>query len=296
MSQVKFKYLNINSLDKDYEIRVNTVGFQSLTPDSTYPPSGHPTGYFFNKERGRILDEYQFIFISKGEGRFFAEHYNNMPIKQGKLIMIFPKQWHTYYPLKGTGWDEYYIGFNGPTINTVISKMPIIQENQIFDIGLNEELEDLFRKAISNAQKEGKQQLIQQYLSGIVMHMIGLILSASFNHNDKKDIDNKIDTAKSIMMENIYKNIDLIQIAGELNMSYSYLRKTFKKATGYSPNQYFQEMKIKKAKELLFSTNVSIKEICFILGYNSPEYFTNLFKKQVGKTPTEYREYSKCKQ
>ena len=98
------------------------------------------------------------------------------------------------------------------------------------------------------------------------------------------------------MSRNVSNAIDILQIASNLNMSYSYFRKEFKKRTGTSPNQYFQDLKMKSAKQLLFSTNLSVKEICFQLGYSSPEYFTNQFKKIVGKTPVEYREFTQCKE
>lgn len=292
MKNIEFKYLEISESDTDFGLWVNTVGFQSIEPGMTYPLAEHPSGYYFNPDQGRVLDEFQFIFISKGEGTFSAYHYNEMKVTQGKLLMIFPGQWHSYQPDIKKGWDEYYIGFGGPTITDLLGKTPLIQENQILDIGLNEELESLFIRAIEEAQKDKK--VTQQYLIGIAMHIIGLVLSANFNKDSHDALEQKIQAAISTMNKNINNELDILQIASDLNMSYSYFRKEFKKHTGTSPNQYFQDLKIKSAKNLLFSTNLSVKEICFQLGYSSPEYFTNLFKKHVGKTPIEYREFSRC--
>lgn len=294
MKNVEFKYLKINKTDRDFGLWVNTVGYQSIGPDTDYPIAGHPTGYYFDCSEGRVLDEFQLIFISRGTGVFSAEHYNNVKVTNGKLIMLFPGQWHSYHPIKGKGWDEYYIGFNGPTIKTLMSKTPLVQENQILDIGLNEELESLFIKAIDEAQNE--KPTTQQYLVGIAMHIIGLVLSASFNRDECNELEQKIQAAISLMQRRLDDEIDLLQMASDLNMSYSYFRKEFKKHTGFSPNQYFAELKMKSAKKMLYSTNKSVKEICFDLGYSSPEYFTNLFKKHVGKTPVEFREFSQCKE
>ncbi len=201
--------------------------------------------------------------------------------------MLFPGQWHSYHPVKSKGWDEYYIGFSGPTIKTIMSKIPLVQENQILDIGLNEELESLFIKAIEEAQNE--RPTTQQYLVGIAMHIIGLVLSANSNKEECNELEQKIQTVIGIMNRHLDDEIDLIQIASDLNMSYSYLRKEFKKHTGFSPNRYFIELKMKSAKNMLLSTNKSIKEISLDLSYSSPEYFTNQFKKYVGKTPVEFR-------
>ena len=78
-----------------------------------------------------------------------------------------------------------------------------------------------------------------------------------------------------------------------LNISYSWFRKTFKKYTGYSPAKYFQELKLRKAKQILINTSYPVKEICFMIGYTSTEHFSNLFKKNTGLTPLEYRSFGK---
>lgn len=55
-------------MDQKYGLWVNTVGFQSIQPNSPYPLKDHPTGYFFNAQKGRILREYQLVYITKGRG------------------------------------------------------------------------------------------------------------------------------------------------------------------------------------------------------------------------------------
>ena len=93
------------------------------------------------------------------------------------------------------------------------------------------------------------------------------------------------------MIENLYKNVDVEELAEKLNLSYSWFRKVFKDYTGYAPAKYFQELKIKKAEELLMRTSHSVKEISYMLNYKSAEHFFSLFKKKTGFTPLEYRNY-----
>ncbi len=295
MKNIEFKYLNITEDDADSGLWVSTVGFQSIGKGVDYPIAGHPSGYFFNPDKGRVLNEYQFIFISKGEGVFSTAGREDVKVTRGNIIMIFPNQWHSYRPVPEKGWDEYYIGFGGGIISHLISRTPLAKENQILDIGLNEELEALFVRAIEVAQNH--KLATRQYLVGIAMHIIGLVLSALLNGGDSTDeIGEKIKTAIGVMNRNVNEEIDLIQIASDLNMSYSHFRKEFKKRTGTSPNQYFQNLKMKSAKNLIFSTNLPVKEICYRLGYSSPEYFTNQFRKHVGKTPMEYRRFTQGKE
>ena len=110
---VEFKYLIVNDMDQKYGLWVNTVGFQSIQPNSPYPLKDHPTGYFFNAQKGRILREYQLVYITKGRGVFSSETTPEKQVCKGRLMVLFPGQWHTYYPYVQTGWNEYYIGFEG---------------------------------------------------------------------------------------------------------------------------------------------------------------------------------------
>ena len=157
---------------------------------------------------------------------------------------------------------------------------------------MNEELVVLFSRALNVAEEDKTSS--QQYLAGIVMHIIGMILAISKNRiYEISEVDQKIERAKIIMEENILKEIDPEKLAEKLNISYSWFRKVFKEYTGYAPAKYFQILKLRKAKQLLMDGELSIKEIAYLLNYHSIEYFFSFFKKNVGYTPTEYRNLSR---
>jgi len=285
---IDFKYLLVNERDKKFGLTVNTVGFQPIAPNTVYPSTDHPKSYYFNPDKGRILSEYQILYISKGKGSFRSESTKKTSIEKGYIMLLFPGQWHTYCPSKDTGWNEYYIGFQGAVIDELVNNEFISRNNQVLDVGVHEELVTLFSTAIQIAKNEKK--ATQQYLAGIVLHIIGVILSYSQNKNfETNHLGQVIEKAKIIMTENIHRQIDIQQIATNLGTSYSWFRKAFKEYTGYAPAQYFQELKLRKAKELLTETNLSIKEIAYELDFSSYEYFLSFFKKRVGVTPSEYR-------
>ena len=166
------------------------------------------------------------------------------------------------------------------------------KESQILDIGINEELASLFARALEVA--EADKTAAQQYLSGIVLHIMGAVLAIS--QNKRYEVDNaaqKIESAKIIMHENVYKDIDPEELAMKLGISYSWFRKVFKEYTGYAPAKYFQELKLRKAKQLLIESSMSVKEICYELNYTSTEHFFSVFKKRTNFTPTEYRNFGR---
>lgn len=292
---IDFKYLLVNERDKKFGLTVNTVGFQPIAPNTVYPSTDHPKSYYFTPNAGRILSEYQVVYISKGKGSFTSDSIKKTEISKGQVIFLFPGQWHTYCPLQETGWNEYYIGFEGKIIDNIVLNGFLSPENQILDVGVNEDLVNMFSTAIKIAKED--KTAAQQNLAGIVFNILGTILSLAQNRNfESRESIQKIEQAKVIMIENVHKNIDIKGIATNLGISYSLFRKAFKEYTGYAPAQYFQELKLRKTKELLAETNYSIKEISYELNFSSYEYFLSFFKKRVGVTPVEYRYSGRVKQ
>lgn len=90
--------------------------------------------------------------------------------------------------------------------------------------------------------------------------------------------------------ENYSRDISLDDVSREANISPYYFSKLFKDSTGQNFIEYLTNIRIEKAKELLLTTESSMKEICLMVGYSDPNYFSRTFKKNVGVTPTEYKE------
>ena len=81
----------------------------------------------------------------------------------------------------------------------------------------------------------------------------------------------------------------IAQEAEDLGVSYSSFRKLFKEFTGIAPAMYQQDLRLQRAKELLSTTDESIKEIAYRLNFESPDYFSSKFKNQTGLKPSEFR-------
>lgn len=78
-------------------------------------------------------------------------------------------------------------------------------------------------------------------------------------------------------------------IANEVNLSPNYLRRKFKEATGQTILEYLTEVRLNKAAELLKTSTLKVKEISVRVGYENISYFTQLFSKEFGVTPNEYK-------
>lgn len=279
-------YPAIHESDLKWGVAVTTVGLQSIGPDSIYPPQGHPQGYAFNPKKGRILDETQLVYISKGSGTFSTKKHRNIKLAEGSLFALFPGIWHSYHPNR-SGWDTYWIGFKGAFANQMIEQIQFDKENPVKNICYQEEVVRLFRKIMDQAQKEepGSQQL----MGGIACHLLGYLYQYQKQESlGNKIIVSKINKARMIMREK-FAEISPEALAASLNISYSWFRRAFKQHTGFSPAQYLSQLKIQRAKNLLDHSDSSIKQIADELKFESPDYFSVYFKRITGQTPSQYR-------
>ena len=103
-----------------------------------------------------------------------------------------------------------------------------------------------------------------------------------------------IDRAKSIIEESSSRDITVSEIADRLNMSVHYLCHVFKAETGTTPIDYRNSVKLIRAKKLLVSTEKRVSEIAFECGFGSASYFSKMFYKNEGITPSEYRKQKKA--
>ena len=290
-TELNSSYLVSSEEDELWGLTVTTVGQQKISENESYPPINHPNGYFFNVDKGRVLNEYQLLYITNGNGVFtYGNAKQSCLITEGKMFFLMPGVWHSYKPIENTGWNEYWIGFKGDIIEKIVEKGFFINRAPVFSIGLNERIVDLYLKAIEIANEE--RAGYQQALSGIVMHILGLM----FYRDKTRDFEDenlilKINKAKVIMRESIYKTLTAEDIAKQLNLGYSGFRRAFKELTGNSPSQYMLELKLNEAKLQLTTTALSVKEISYSLNFENADYFPVFFKKRTGMTPGDYRKH-----
>lgn len=283
----RFKYLTHNPDDENWGLYLTVAGSARVDPESIYPPSGHPTGYHFDWQNGRILQEYQINYITEGEG-LMETRDGSWPIREGSLILLRPNLWHRYRPLKQTGWMEHYVGFMGAMADNMIKSSEVLTESPVLSIGFQESIIRDFQSIFNLAITESPGY--HHVCSGLVIQILGQIISLkkseNFRHNPIEEI---IQKACLIIRDNPSRNLNIEELAKTLNVNYSLFRKAFKKYTGLSPMQYHTSLRMKQAIYLLTSTDLSVKEISFNLGFCSVFYFSKLFKEKTGKTPSDFR-------
>jgi AraC-like DNA-binding protein len=165
----------------------------------------------------------------------------------------------------------------------------LMPEKPIYHVGYSFVIESLYKRAYEIAMEEAA--YAQQTLAGIVNYLIGTMYSLERNielGKNQMQVD-MINRARLRIRETLEMDVTIQQIAEEQGVSYSNFRKLFKEYTGLSPAIYQQELRLLRAKELLTTTELSIKEIAYRLNFESPDYFSAKFKAKMGLKPSEVR-------
>lgn len=102
-------------------------------------------------------------------------------------------------------------------------------------------------------------------------------------------MDRRVQRIIQMIEEDIRANFALAELARTVNLSSSHLYHLFKLETGMAPTRYVKVLRMNKAKELLETTFMSVKEIVTLIGANDGSHFVRDFKRQYNMTPTQYR-------
>lgn len=282
-----FKYLTPGEDDINWGIYLNVAGKAIIPPGIFYPSPSHPSGYFFTWDQGRILQEYQIVYVTEGNG-FYEDASGEYLIKSGSLLIIQPGMWHRYKPDPNTGWTENYVGFNGLLAKHIFSNSQLTSLKPLVHIGNREEFIDTYYKIYRFIQDE--KPGFQQVSAGMVMKLLGYLVSVEKQLSFAETrIEKIIQKACFLIRENVEKEIDFKQYAECNNIAYSYFRRMFKIYTGLPPAKYQLDLKIIRSKELLLSTDKIMKEICIEVGFESEYYFSRIFKNKIGISPSRFR-------
>ncbi|MFD2890277.1 helix-turn-helix transcriptional regulator [Chitinophaga cymbidii] len=284
-----YKYLPVSAEDQRWGLYVLNAGCNSIGPSEAYPRPGHPSRHHFQWEQGRVLQEFQVIYISRGAGVFESTHCPPVRITEGTVMLLFPGEWHRFRPDEATGWDEWWAGFKGDIPASLREDGFFSPAQPLLHTGLQETILQLLTDIIAHtrSEKPGYQPLV----SGVILHLLGYLHAwnrqAELQQEDVQE--NIVHKAMQIIRANVDRQLSIESLAEELCVSYSWLRKAFRQYTGIAPGQYLLQLKIERAKMLLADPSKSLKVIAAETGFESAFYFSKIFKVKTGVSPDLYR-------
>ncbi|WP_428867987.1 AraC family transcriptional regulator [Clostridium sediminicola] len=253
----------------------------------------YPNAQYHYIERKNGSNQYILIYCVKGMG--FVEIDGKKLIITENNILFIPKGIpHVYGSSTENPWDIYWIHFHG---ENVIHYFPQEYSNTIstFPVPISKFpiLFNLFNTMILTLDRGYTLNNII-YTSQIFSHFLSSIFFLSLEEESYLDKNTKyINETLEFMKDNISKLLTLEILAKHINLSKSHLTYIFKENTGHTPIDFFIRLKIQHACNHLDLSKNSISEISNKLGYNDPYYFSRIFKKVMGMSPSAYRDIKK---
>lgn len=239
-----------------------------------------------HRPRGRL--DYQILYIASGKAHFYF-HGVEQIVSAGSMVLYRPKEEQRYYYYGTDHTEVYWVHFTGSDVKNMLRKYGISDDTHIIHTGISPEYKHIFLQMIQELKlcKEDYEELLVHYLKYllIMIHRIG-----GEKPKEKRALLMKeMDTAVRYFHKHYSKQISVETYAKSQHMSVSWFIRNFKEYTGATPAQYLLSLRISNAQTLLETTTYNITEIAEIVGYDNPLYFSRIFRKQSGLSPSEFR-------
>lgn len=237
---------------------------------------------------------YFFVFINNGKSTHSVD-LQEMTLKEGQLLFVLPHQIHLL-PKKKDDIEYYKLSFDKTCLSLLPKQFsflinPLNSQVLTFDNEAKERVKTIF---------EILSQLLQSKNSNTDLILANLnTLLTEFNHsyfkNSKEDISTKSSISKFIQFKLIVETElteqnSIHSIAEKLAMTSNSLYNVVKNYSGLSPKKFITNRLILEAQRKLYYSEISVKELAYELGFTDTDYFSKLFKKNTGKSITEFVE------
>ena len=231
------------------------------------------------------INYYSCFLILQGHGYYINDQGDKIYLQAGDFVQRLPKVSHSTEIIPDGEWLEFYMSFGNLTYDYLCNlgllsvQSPVIKSA----ITLSAEVCKSFSLLLSQLKNADDRNL-----PVILLELQKVVLSLHANSFYKKDYyDTPLKKAHYILSSNIEKDINLQEVAKQINMGYENFRKSFKTVYGDTPAHFRTDQKIKHAKLMLLS-GLSIKETSFLTGYCDVYSFSKQFTKTVGMPPGRF--------
>ncbi|MBR0181488.1 MAG: AraC family transcriptional regulator [Prevotella sp.] len=246
-------------------------------------------GYYPNatnhyRERKLAINQYVLIYCVDGCG-WYKVKGKEYQVSRNQFFILPAGEPHIYGA--NESWTIYWIHFRGTHASIFADGM---QTPQNINVALNSRIRDRISifEEIFTTLHTGQDIEDLRYASSLLHYFLASMRYLGQFRRTEGTSDT-VEAAIHFMQENIENRITLQDVLNYIGYSQSHFSVIFKKKTGESPIAYFNRLKIEYACKLLKETDLKINQICFKIGIEDPFYFSRLFSKTTGMSPSEYR-------
>lgn len=287
------------------------MSYQSVTLDETIHIDAIYTIHYFEYMNtfaftGERHDFWEFCYADKGEVGITVEN-NYTVIKKGDIVFHEPNEFHNVTATGASAPNLVVISFrcSSPAMDFFRKKLLhideiertllaniIVEARNCFEGRLDDPYQTVMKKC--SAPLLGSEQLIRIYLEQFLLHisrryLSGPVTSSKVPKTTKSRSDNEIfNHVVDYLEKHLDAHVTIEQICRDTLIGRSQLQKIFKERSGLGIIEYFSNMKVDAAKEMIRMNHLNFTQISEKLGYTSIHYFSRQFKKITGMTPSEY--------
>lgn len=242
------------------------------------------------RQHGRI--DYHILYIAAGTCHVKLGCDSDFrPVVEGSIVFFRPRERQEYFFRSGSRSVSYYIHFTGRDCDRILTDLGI-NEITIFNMGKSTAFEDAFEKMMLeySLKKTGH----EYYCAALLLQLLTVISrkhELSKIHIDRES-EKRVNHALELMYRNISTDLSVDDMAKECCLSAGHFSHIFKDVVGVSPHSYMIFLRMEKARDLLLGTQLSIREVGEAVGCPDQNYFSRLFKKHTGMSPSEFRKYT----
>lgn len=254
------------------------------------------------------ISDYYTISVKRGLGQKMRYGQQEYDFDEGVMYFMSPGQvLHTSLAVNTKVQPSGWILLVHPDFLWNTPLAAIIKRYEFFDYSVNEALflsekeEAILNNIILNIRQEYHAN-IDRFSQNIIISQLETLLNYAERFYQRQFITRKITNHQVLnrldkLLTDYFQSDDLVTkglpsvqtIAGLLNVSPSYLSGLLKVLTGQSTQQHIHDKLIQKAKEKLSTTDLSVSEIAYGLGFEHPQSFSKLFKSKTNLSPLEFR-------
>lgn len=238
------------------------------------------------RPKGRL--DYQLLYVVSGKTHFFFGRKERI-VTAGHMVLIQPRQEQRYDYYGEEKPEVYWVHFTGSDVKNILRKYQIPMDDPVFYSGASSTYTYIFKEMINELQtcRTGFEELLSMYLRQI------FLLVQRTRQEQKPSvstyIQEEMEYARRYFNEHYNEPISIQDYAESRNMSVCWFQRNFKQIVNHTPMQYLLTIRVNNAASLLETTDYSMAEISAIVGYEDPLYFSRLFRKLKGMSPSEYR-------
>lgn len=241
----------------------------------------------------RILENYKIVFVVKGKG-YLLRNKEEICLKAGSMFVLFPREIHNYHADPNDPWEIMWVCFNGTSFEYILSDVGITKENCIFFNIVNQNLKNMLNDIIEDlgTNPDSLSQLNSIGTLCIILSKIQLAIQNNNLSDDNNEKQSVIEQVTNFIESNHHMPLNVNVLCEYINYSRSYLSRVFKAETGFTIPEYINNVRMEHAKLLLVETELTIQEVSISVGFPDSFYFSKLFKKYFGCSPSHYKNKS----